>query len=88
MNRNACIFTMGVLAAVCVTLAVIAWVDPYTSLNLQGMFGLQFEVTRWVLAGVIAVGGIALLLLQWGITGKVIHLTHAFMQTASTRQPE
>jgi hypothetical protein len=81
MSRNTCIFTTGVLAAVCVTSAVIAWVDPYTSLNLQGMLGLQFEVTRWMLAGVIVVGGIALLCLQWGITGQVIRLTHAFMQT-------
>jgi hypothetical protein len=81
MNRNTCVFTTGVLAAVCVISAVIALVDPYTSLDLQRMLGLQFEVTRLMLAGVIAIGGIALLLLQWGITGKVIHLTCALMQT-------
>ena len=81
MNRNTCVFTTGVLAAVCVISAVIALVDPYTSLDLQRMLGLQFEVTRLMLAGVIAIGGIALLLLQWGITGKVIHLTYALMQT-------
>lgn len=81
MNRNTCVFTTGVLAAVCVISAVIALVDPYTSLDLQRMLGLQFEVTRLMLAGVIAIGGIALLLLQWGITGKVIHLTYALMET-------
>jgi hypothetical protein len=81
MNRNTCLFTTGVLAAVCVLSAMIALVDPYTGLDLQRMLGLQFEVTRWMLAGGIAIGGIALLLLQWGITGKVIHLTYASMQT-------
>jgi len=83
MNRNTCIFTTGVLAVVCVISAVIALLDPYTSLDLQGMLGLQFEVTRWMLVGVIIIGGTALLLLQWGITGKVIHLTYA-MQTNSS----
>jgi hypothetical protein len=81
MHRNTCVFTTGILAAVCVISAVIALVDPYTSLNLQGILGLQFEVTRLMLAGGIAIGGIALLLMQWGITGKVIHLTYSLMQT-------
>jgi len=84
MNRHTCVFTTGVLAAVCVLSAVIALVDPYTSLDLQRMLGLQFEVTRLMLAGVIATGGIALLLLQWGMTSKVIHLTYALMQTNSS----
>ena len=84
MNRKTCVFTTGVLAAVCVLSAVIALVDPYTSLDLQRMLGLQFEVTRLMLAGVIATGGIALLLLQWGMTSKVIHLTYALMQTNSS----
>jgi hypothetical protein len=81
MNRNTCIYTTSILAAVCVVSAVIALVDPYTGLGLQGMLGLQFEVTRWMLAGVIVIGGMALLLLQWGITGKVIDLAYAWMQT-------
>lgn len=80
MNRNACLFTTGVLAAVCVLSAVIALVDPYTGLDLQRMLGLPFEVTRWMLAGAIAMGGTALLILQWGITGKVIHLTYSSMR--------
>ncbi len=81
MYRNTCVFTTGVLAAVCVISAVIALVDPYTSVDLQNMLGLRFEVTRWMLAGIIVVGGTALLLLQWRLTGKVIYLTYARMQT-------
>jgi hypothetical protein len=84
MNRNTCVFTTGILAVVCGVSAVIALVDPYTSLNLQGMLGLQFDVTRWMLAGIIVIGGIALLLLQWGITGKVINLTYAFRTNGRT----
>jgi hypothetical protein len=81
LHRNTCIFTTSILAVVCVVSAAIALVDPYTSLGLQGMLGLQFEVTRWMLVGVIVIGGLALLLLQWGLTDKVIDLTYAWMQT-------
>jgi len=84
MSRNTCVFTTGVLAVVCAASAVIALVDPYTSHDVQMMLGLPFEVTRWMLGGIIAVGGIALLLLQWGITGKVINLTYTMQTKSST----
>jgi hypothetical protein len=81
LKRKTCVFTTGVLAAVCVTSAFIALLDPYTGSDLQGLLGLQFVVTRLMLAGVIAIGGIALLLLQWVITEKMINRTYAFMRT-------
>jgi len=71
-KRNACLFTTVVLASICLVSALIAWCDPYTSGNLQ------FEVTRAMLAGIIIIGGTALLVLQWVITGKAVRLAYAF----------
>jgi len=81
LKRDTCVFTTGILAAVCFTSAFIALVDPYTGSDLQGLLGLHFEVRRSMIAGVIAIGGTALLLLQWVITGKMISLTYALMRT-------
>ena len=83
MNRNTCIFTTGILAIVCVLSAVVALVDPYTSSNIQGMLGLPFVVTREMLVAIIAIGGIALLLLQWGITGTTITLTYTYQTNSN-----
>lgn len=86
MKRKTCLFTTGVLAAVCVASGSIALVDPYTGSDLQSMLGLHFEVTRLMLAGVIIIGGIGLLALQWVITGKVIHTSYALMRAKSGAQ--
>lgn len=61
-------FTTGVLVAICLASAVIALSDPYTSANLEGMFGLNFEITQAMLIALIAIGGVALLVCNWLLT--------------------
>ncbi len=72
MKRKTRLFTTLVLAAVCVASGAIALVDPYTGSFLQRLLGLHFEVTRWMLAGVIVTGGSGLLALNWVFTGKMV----------------
>ncbi len=74
LRRQACAFTTCVLALACALSAALALMDPYTSSNLKGMFGLPFEVTSAMIVGIIVVGGAALLFLQWGITALAIRL--------------
>ena len=84
LKRDTCVFTTGVLEAVCFTSAFIALVDPYTGSDLQGMLGIHFKVTRLMLAVVIVIGGISLLFLQWWITGKLINRTYALMRASDS----
>ena len=60
----------AVMAAVCFGSAYIALRDPTdTARNLQGMLSIRsFEVTPWAVGGLIAVGGPALILVQYVIT--------------------
>jgi hypothetical protein len=80
MKRNTCVFTTAVLAGVCCISAFVALVDPNTGSELQSMLGLHFEVTRSMLAGLIVMGGISLLFMQWWITGKTTIRTYALIR--------
>jgi hypothetical protein len=80
MIRKTRAFTTGVLALLCAASAAIALAHPYTSLELERMLGLRFDVTRLMLVGVITIGGLALLALHWVITGKIIRRTYASLQ--------
>jgi hypothetical protein len=80
--HKACLFTTGVLAVVCALSAVLAWFDPYTGANLEGMFHLPFEVSRAMLAGLIGGGGVTLLLLGWGLTAQAVRLAYRLTRAA------
>jgi len=73
--RKTQLLTTIVLAGICVASAFFAWRDPTTAANLEGMFRLQFEVTRPMIAGLIIFGGLGLLLMNWWLTGKTIDVT-------------
>ncbi len=79
-SRHASGFTTSVLALICVASAVIALADPFTEANLQGMLALPFDVTRGMVIGLIAVGGTALLLLNWFLTLASVRFTYNFLK--------
>ena len=70
--RRAAVFTTIVLAFICMASAIIALADPYTEANLQGMFGLPFDVTRGMVVGLIVIGGSLLLILNWLLTSASV----------------
>ena len=67
INR-AGIFTTIVIIFICIASAYIAINDPYTGGNLKAMLNLSFEVTEEMIYGIIVVGGLALVVLQYWIT--------------------
>lgn len=73
-------FTTFVLALICAASAIIALADPFTEANLQGMLALPFDVTRGMVIGLIAVGGTALLLLNWFLTLASVRFTYKFLK--------
>jgi hypothetical protein len=73
-------FTTGALALVCMASAIIALADPYTEANLQGMFGLPFEVTQNMVIGLIAIGGSVLLVFNWLLAFVSIRFTYSFFK--------
>jgi hypothetical protein len=80
VTRGAAGFTTIVLAFICIASAVIALADPYTAANLQGMFGLPFDVTSSMVVGLIAVGGSLLLIFNWLLTFISVRFTYNFLK--------
>lgn len=75
MLRQTQIATTLMLAVICTSSAVIAWRDPTTAANLEGMFRLGFEVTQPMIAGLILIGGAGLLLANWWLSGKAVEIS-------------
>lgn len=73
--RRACVFTTLVLAAICTVSATIALLHPSTASELQHMLNLGLEVTSAHVTGLIIVGGVALLVMQWTLTAFVARRT-------------
>lgn len=64
------VFTSVVMFLICCFSACLALTDPYTPENLQGMLGLDFTVTKGMVVGLIFIGGVFLVLLQYWLTEK------------------
>jgi hypothetical protein len=79
MTREATWFTTGILFLVCVASAFFALASPSTPSDLRGMLGLNFEVTQAMIIGLIAVGGILLLVCNAALTVISVRLTHSFL---------
>lgn len=79
-SKAAALFTTAVLAVACAASAALAWTDPYTAANLEGMLGLSFEVTRPMIAALIVAGGAALLAMQWLLTTWIARLAYAWLR--------
>jgi hypothetical protein len=53
---------------VCIASGAIALASRSTASDLQGMLGLQFQVTPVMIVGVIVGGGAIILALDWWLT--------------------
>jgi hypothetical protein len=73
------VFTTFTFGLVCVASAAIALIDPYTADNLEGMFGLPFELTIGMIVGLIVVGGAVVIALNWWLMAITIQLTQRWM---------
>jgi len=62
------IFTGFIMVLICISSAVIALVGDGAGGDIQGMLGLNFIVTRPMIWGIILVGGISLILIQFFLT--------------------
>jgi len=62
------LFTALVMALICASSAFIALTDRFTGDNLQGMLGLDFEVTQAMIYVLVIVGGFGLIVFQYYVT--------------------
>jgi len=79
--KSTALFTSMVLLGICLISGWIALKDPLdTAINLQGMFGLGFTMTPMMIYGLVIVGGIGLIIVQYFITLSFAHyeLKHVF----------
>jgi hypothetical protein len=73
-------FTTAVLALICMAAALLALTDPYTSANLEGMFGLDFAITPGMLLALIAGGGLVVLAGNWWLTLASFRISNLFLR--------
>jgi len=79
MTREMTLFTTSILLLVCIASAFFALTSPSTPDDLQGMLRLNFEVTQTMVIGLIAIGGILLLIFNAALTSVSVRLTHSFL---------
>jgi len=70
--RRAGLFTAGVLAAVCTASWVIAYLDPWTASNINGMFNLSKEISRENILLLSAFAGIVLVAIEYFLTRAMV----------------
>lgn len=66
------LFTSMAIGFICLFSATIALIDSYTASNLEGMLNLSFEITPAMLLGLIIIGGLFLIGLQYWLTKMAI----------------
>jgi len=78
-SMRTCILTTAMMAIVCAASAFFALLSPSTPSDLRGMLGLGFEVTPAMIWGIILVGGVGLLFVNWLLTGLAVRFTYRFL---------
>ena len=58
------LFTGLIMTLICISSGFIALLDNYTGSTIQGMLGLDFEVTKSMVLGIILIGGVTLIFAQ------------------------
>jgi hypothetical protein len=76
--RQAAVFTAGTLGLVCIASGAIALASRSTASDLQGMLGLQFQVTPVMIVGVIVGGGAMILALDWWLTIRSVERAYTY----------
>lgn len=68
-------FTGCIMLLICIASGLIAMIDKYTGKDLQMIFGLQFEVSKTMIMGIILIGGLTLVIVQYFLTKAVMTKT-------------
>jgi len=66
------LFTGLIMTLICVSSAVIGLTDKTIGDNIQGMLGLDFEITKAMILALIFVGGFSLIIFQYFVTRLTI----------------
>jgi hypothetical protein len=81
-ERQALVFSTGLLTLICMASAFIALSSSSTPFDIQGMLGLQFQITPLMLWGLILIGGGVLLVINFFLTMLAARVTHSFFSRA------
>jgi len=76
--RKVSVFTASILGLVCIASGSVALASRSTASDLQGMLGLQFQVTPVMIVGIIVGGGTMILALDWWLTIKSVERAYAY----------
>jgi cytochrome b subunit of formate dehydrogenase len=74
-------FTGIIMFVICLASGLIAFIDQYTGKDLQGMLGLQFEVSKAMIMAIILVGGLTLIIAQYFLTKIVMMKTIKYYES-------
>jgi len=66
--NQASLFTGLIMTFICVSTGIIGLTDKTTGENIQGMLGLDFQITKKMIIAIIFLGGIGLIISQYFIT--------------------
>ena len=81
--RETALFTTSVLGLVGLASASIALASPSTAADLQGMLRLPFRVTWVMILGLIAGGGLLILVLNWWLSVRSVTVSHGHLSQLS-----
>lgn len=75
--NKTCWLTMIGMAATCIGTTLVAFKDVEdTAGNLEGMFGLSFEVTPLMILAITVIGGLILIISQFWLTKKAAMIAY------------
>jgi len=75
IKKNVSLFTGFIMLLICISSALIALTEKTIGLELQGMLGLGFQVTRGMVIAIILIGGTTLIITQYFLTKIAMTLT-------------
>jgi hypothetical protein len=74
LKKRVPLVTGSVMLLICISSALIALFEKTIGLELQGMLGLKFQVTRGMVISIILIGGTSLIAAQYYLTRIVMTL--------------
>jgi hypothetical protein len=83
-ERQALIFSTGLLTLICLASATIALSSSSTPFDIQGMLGLPFQITPLMLWGIILIGGASLLVINSFLTIVIVRFTYHFLSMSTS----
>lgn len=73
IRKKVSVFTSAVMFFICALSALLALTDTHTGNNLKEMLGLNFEVTNEIIIGIIIIGAVFLILINYLFTYIMIN---------------